>query len=70
MSSEIGFPKEPGGVRVVVEKMQDPNAYYADKRIVIDIRLVDDHSVALREYNHHILTTAKVRWPGQKGHAG
>lgn len=55
----IGFPKPNAAVIVSIEAMDSPNAYYVNNRIVIDRRMAEDPSVALREYNHHILTTTK-----------
>lgn len=61
----IGFPKPSAAVTVSIEAMDSPNAYYVNNRIVIDQRIAEDPSVALREYNHHILTTTKNRaWVG------
>jgi hypothetical protein len=57
----IGFPKPDAAVTVSIEAMDAPNAYYVNNRIVIDRRMADDPSVALRVYNHHILTAAKNR---------
>jgi hypothetical protein len=61
----IGFPKPSAAVTVSIEAMNPPNAYYVNNRIVIDRRMAEDPSVALREYNHHILTTTKnIDWVG------
>ena len=54
-----GFPKPTHEVSVSVEAMGMPNAYYQDNVIHIDARIADDASVALREYNHHILTGSR-----------
>jgi hypothetical protein len=58
----IGFPKQIAKVTVAVEDMGAPNALYfpADKQIKIDRRLVDDPSVALREYAHHVLIAPRT----------
>lgn len=62
----IGFAKLGAAVTVSIEAMDSPNAYYANNRIVIDRRMAEDPSVALREYNHHILTATKNSdWLGQ-----
>src|SRR5262245_5780145 len=57
----IGFSKTDATVTVAVEAMNAPNAHYipGKNRIVIDRRLAEDPSVALREYSHHILIGAK-----------
>jgi|GEM_PF-1745295 len=60
----IGFPKPSNAVRVSIEAMESPNAYYINNRIVIDRRMAEDPSVALREYNHHVLITTKNRISG------
>jgi hypothetical protein len=52
----LGFPAGER-VRVKIEQTSTPNAYYVDNMIVIDPKLSGDMSVALREYNHHILTS-------------
>ena len=57
----IGFPKPSDKVTVSIEAMDSPNAYYVDNRVVIDQRIAEDPTVALREYNHHILTTRENR---------
>lgn len=56
----IGFPEQISKVTVAVEDMPTPNAYYSplDRQIKIDRRLVDDPSVALREYAHHMLISS------------
>jgi hypothetical protein len=58
---KIGFTKPDASVTVAVEAMDTPNAYYmvGKNRIVIDHRLADDPSVALREYSHHVLIREK-----------
>jgi hypothetical protein len=62
----LGFPKPGAAVTVSIEAMDPPTAYYVNNRIVIDRRMAEDPSVALREYNHHLLlTTTKNRdWGG------
>ena len=60
----IGFPKPSNAVKVSIEAMESPNAYYLNNRIVIDRRMAEDASVALREYNHHVLITTKNRISG------
>jgi hypothetical protein len=62
---KIGFPAGER-VRVRIEPMErGPNAYYLDNVIVIDPKLATDRTVPLREYNHHVLTSAhKEPWQG------
>lgn len=66
-----GFPPAPSKVTVRIEKLPDPNAYYDPSReaMVIDTRMADDPSVALREYSHHILMRQATdrAWQGQYG---
>lgn len=63
----IGFPPSKRRVLVRIETKKIDNAYYDGERIVIDKRLVDDASVALREYGHHLLASGheKLGWTGQ-----
>jgi hypothetical protein len=64
----IGFPKPSRGVTVAIDSTDMLNAYYVDNRIIIGRRLVEDTSVALREYNHHMLMAGKNReWRGPFG---
>ena len=62
---KIGFPAGER-VRVRIEPMASgPNAHYIDNVIVIDPKLATDRTVPLREYNHHVLTSAhKEQWQG------
>ena len=60
----IGFPSSPTSVSVVITS-DVANAYYDGKRIVIDQKMAEDPSVALREYNHHVLTKKEgSAWTG------
>ena len=53
----IGFVHSGQSVTVAIEALGSPNAWYdsSTNRIVIDRRIADDTSVALREYSHHLL---------------
>ena len=64
---QIGFPPSMTKVLIHIESKQIGNAYYDGSRIVIDKRLVEDPSVALREYTHHVLSIGneKKPWQGQ-----
>lgn len=55
---KVGFPPAQTKVTVKIEANQIGNAYYVGRTntIVIGRELANDPSVALREYNHHILT--------------
>jgi hypothetical protein len=60
----VGFPSSPASVSVVISSDLN-NAYYDGTRIVIDQKMADDQSVALREYSHHILIKkAGAAWEG------
>src|SRR5262249_36859030 len=48
-----------GPATVAIERQDAPNAYYDDGRMVIDPRLADDPDVALREFTHHALRSAR-----------
>jgi hypothetical protein len=65
----LGFPAPKGKVRIKVQRMPSPNAYYADdsNTIFIDPRVVADTSIPLREYNHYVLMAKgkKQLWVGQ-----
>jgi hypothetical protein len=62
----IGFPPSTQKVQVHLEAGIG-NAYYDGHRIVIDERLVDDPSVALREYGQYLLASGheSTSWMGQ-----
>ena len=59
--NRIGFPMPSATVTVSIETMDGPNAFYRNNRIVIDARIAEDLSIALRMYTHHILTTGENR---------
>jgi len=64
----VGFPKPSRTVTVAIDPDDMLNAYYSEGRIVIGRRLVDDTSVAFREYNHHMLMAGKDKeWKGPFG---
>jgi hypothetical protein len=58
----IGFPDV--NIRVLVEKMDAPNAYYdpSDKTVHVDHLFSDDLSVFFREYNHGVLLSNRENY--------
>lgn len=50
-----GFPPAKKKVIVQLDTKKLDNTYYDGTRIVIDQRVADDPSVAIREYTHHVL---------------
>jgi len=68
---KVGFKSTAIMVKIKVDRLEIPNAYYeiSTNRIVIDTRLADDPSVALREYGHHILITSNPIPPGTQSRA-
>jgi hypothetical protein len=56
---KIGFSNLTERVIIKVDKFPTPTAYYdpSAKNIVLDIKMVADPHVAMREYNHHVLLT-------------
>jgi hypothetical protein len=59
---KIGFPASGSQVKVKIVDDRVVNAYYVNNSMVIHRQLADDPSVALREYNHHILDADKHGW--------
>jgi hypothetical protein len=65
---KIGFPPSKKKVTIKIETRGIPNAYYiANGKIVIDSSITNDPSIALREYNHHVLmaTVKEKNWQNQ-----
>ena len=64
---KIGFPPSTAKVKIQIEPKQINNAYYDGSKIFIDMRLIGDPVVALREYTHHVLGLGQESrpWKGQ-----
>src|SRR5262245_27053335 len=60
---KIGFPPAKQQVKVRIKTLGSPQAYYSpnDNVIAVDRSLADDPSVALREYNLHVLQSPNTR---------
>ena len=61
----IGFPSDLPEVKIKIDKLDSPNAFYFENSIVIDSRISGDAFAALREYSNHVMMSKSVEpWEG------
>lgn len=53
---QVGFPKDARRATIKIYKMDQPNAFYRDGTLEIDVGYAEDPYTALREFGHHALT--------------
>ena len=53
---QIGFPRDIKRANINIYPMQEPNAYYVNGTLEIDVGYAEDPFTALREFAHHALT--------------
>jgi hypothetical protein len=64
---QAGFPKDAKRANVKIYKMDQPNAFYRDGTLEIDVGYAEDPYTALREFGHHALTAPMGDKPWARG---